>query len=104
MLGEDSREGGGALSATGLRRGDGSLDIAYRTGRYKLIMKAGEESELYDLESDPGELRDIAGDRGDLVRAYEEKVRSALSASAPEAGTLDDAGTREKLKSLGYIR
>ena len=104
MRGEGGRAREGALSATALRREDGSLDIAYRTGRYKLIMKAGEESELYDLESDPGERRDIAGERGDLVKVYEEKVRSALSASAAEAGVLDDAGTREKLKSLGYIR
>ena len=33
-----------------------------RRGRYKLNDSLGDEPELYDLEADPGELRNLAGD------------------------------------------
>ncbi len=31
-------------------------------GRYKLVEQEGEESRLFDLEVDPGETRDLAGE------------------------------------------
>jgi choline-sulfatase len=39
-----------------------------RAERYKLIHNANDGYELYDLETDPAELRNQAGDRPELVR------------------------------------
>ena len=104
MRGGESRSKEGVLSESGGRRKDGTIDIAYRTERYKLIMKPGEGVELYDLEEDPNELRDISGERADIVEAYEEIIRSILASQVGEAGTVMDHETEEKLRSLGYLR
>ena len=70
------------------------------------------EEELYDLASDPGETRDVAGEQPAALarmRARLLEVQSALGlpdldaplavgAEAPEL----DAATREQLRALGY--
>jgi arylsulfatase A-like enzyme len=62
---------------------------------------------LFDLEADPGERRNLAGEE-DLEAAW---LRSRLLAWAtaergvsPPAGTTVDAATRERLRALGYVR
>jgi choline-sulfatase len=61
--------------------------------------------ELYDLEADPGETRDLLEARRpasrELFRALNE-LRSSLETAATAELTLDDV-TREKLSSLGYL-
>ena len=107
MKGEAPPGERGALSATGQtgeRKKEEAIDIAYRTERYKLIVKPGEGVELYDLKNDPRELRDISGEREDLVRAYREKIRSILEEQVSRASTVMDYETEEKLRSLGYIQ
>ena len=104
MKGEARREREGALSVTGLRKNDGTIDVAYRTDRHRLIVKPGEGVELYDIEKDPNELRDISGEREDLVKEYGERVRSVLGDQVGEASAIMDYETRERLKSLGYIQ
>jgi len=74
---------------------------AVRDPRYKYI--GGPEPELYDLSQDPGETRNLAGERTALAAAMEERLvalagRASLSATAavaPEAV--------ERLRALGYV-
>jgi hypothetical protein len=76
--------------------------------RYKLIHHRDrpENSELYDLESDPAELRNVAHERPDELRR--------LLATLEPSGAMDlvpqmpaeplDEEALEKLRSLGYAR
>jgi arylsulfatase A-like enzyme len=75
--------------------------LAIRTGRWKLVRAP--RPELYDLELDPGELRDLAPERPELVRDLDARLeqRVAVGAADPVAIALDDA-TREALHALGY--
>ena len=53
---------------------------ALRYGRYKALsfMRDGEvRFELYDLEKDPGETRNIAGDYPDLVEEIKQMMNEA---------------------------
>ena len=61
--------------------------------------------ELFDLASDPGEKRNLAGERPDLVRRLLEKLEASPGASAgPEApGNGKDEDLIRRLKSLGYL-
>jgi len=49
----------------------GNGDLAIRQGRWKLIApkQEGERGQLYDLEADPGERRDVAADNLPIVAA-----------------------------------
>jgi len=54
------------------------LRQAVRKGRWKAVRNnPGEPLQLYDLEQDPGESRDIAGSRPELVRAIESYLKTA---------------------------
>lgn len=95
----------------------GGVDLeSMRHGRYKLIRnrdpadRARPSLELYDLETDPAERRNLAG-RGlpalERLQAALFKWRRALLADAPERTkqTLEsfDEATLESLRGLGYI-
>ena len=66
--------------------------------------------ELYDLDSDPGEMRNLAGEHPDVAA----RMRARLSARVGElraiAGTAGvasdsiDAATAEALRALGYVK
>lgn len=60
--------------------------------------------ELYNLEKDPGELRNLAANEKDRVAAMEAQLKDVLKT---EKGTSNavamDAETVEKLRSLGYL-
>lgn len=66
--------------------------------RWKLI--ASSEHELYDLQSDPGEMRNVAAERENTVRGMADMLsrmqpqRATVSQAAPEAA--------ERLRALGY--
>lgn len=72
-----------------------------RDGRWKYIEST--EPELFDLEADPGERRNLFEDRPDVVArlaaVLEERMREETSAAEVE---LDEA-EREALESLGYV-
>lgn len=74
----------------------------YQDKRWKYIRAP--RPELYDLQNDPKELKNLAGREGDRMRAMEASLDSLLrrepGARAPVAM---DAETIEKLRSLGYV-
>lgn len=61
--------------------------------------------ELYDLENDARETRDLAGERPDLARAARERFHRELDAHPPlgwVSGREVDDGERARLEALGY--
>jgi arylsulfatase A-like enzyme len=78
------------------------------SGGWKLVYVPrahGIEYELYDLENDPGERRNLIGERdpGELRRKLDAWVAADLARSA-EQGHLDmSKEERERLRSLGYL-
>jgi len=82
-----------------------------RSGQYKLIQTPYRETEeLYDLESDPGEQRNLLEDPSQETLEIAARLRVELTAWAESADPLpsrfdpsqmDD--TIERLKSLGYL-
>jgi arylsulfatase A-like enzyme len=90
--------------------GEPTFDVdAVRLRALKLIRRGGSHPpELYDLDHDPTEQTSIASARPDAVAelsAVVDASRAALPAAAvaPHAPALD-AGTREQLRALGYLR
>jgi arylsulfatase A-like enzyme len=53
-----------------------SPSLAVRDGRWKLLINAdGSEARLYDLKADPGESKNLVGDKPDLARELWWKIR-----------------------------
>jgi choline-sulfatase len=107
ILGESNTRPGTAYTETYYSRihfGWSELKAFYQ-GRMKYILAPREE--LYDLEQDPGEIRNLAGQRRDETRQLRAKLDRLLAASPGDVLTPDHpnlgAETREKLASLGYI-
>ncbi len=92
--------------------GDAYWARALRSGRWKLIVAhLGEQErvQLFDVEVDPEEARDLAADRPDLVATMRERLemRVAEAAAAGGDGAVDtaefDPVTAERLRALGYV-
>jgi choline-sulfatase len=74
---------------------------AVRTARWKFI--EAPRPELYDLERDPGELRNRVDDRAALASGLQRALPSiGADASARPAATAA-GGSAERLRSLGYV-
>jgi arylsulfatase A-like enzyme len=94
---------------------------AMRMGHFKLILNepfsaesleffsppppAPAAVELFDLASDPGEKRNLAAERPELVRSLLERLKAAPAGSAgPESsGNEKNEDLLRRLKSLGYL-
>jgi sulfatase-like protein len=79
---------------------------AIRSGAFKLIAKT--TPELYDLDRDPGETRDLSAERPALVRRMARRLRAwhdrlQATGTAAEAPDTVSADERRRLASLGYI-
>lgn len=64
------------------------------------------DPEIYDLASDPGEIRNLAPARSDEVASWRRRlasVRGRLGGPNGSAESSIDAEQREKLESLGYL-
>jgi arylsulfatase A-like enzyme len=100
------------LFSLGLNRFEDRRSV--RFGRFKYVRwdQTGRE-ELYDLAADPGESHDLSphgppelATGRDLLAAFAERSREArrrLRLGEGEEADLD-AGTRARLRSLGYVR
>lgn len=85
---------------------------AVRTKRYKLVVASPSNLrglipvELYDLQADPGERRNLAASDPDTVRQLRTTLDQVVAyaqanAVADQSGEVD-ADTRERLRQLGY--
>ena len=76
---------------------------AWRDGRYKYIRAP--RPELYDLDADPGETRNVAGAHGGVVARLSSDLDRALGAfGEAESRRAPDAETAERLRALGYVQ
>ncbi len=82
--------------------------VTARTLRWKYIHASTGIEELYDLVDDAGETVNLAGSDPaalSLMRRLEADWHRALAAPAEPDGTQTiDEGTRDKLRSLGYVQ
>ncbi len=92
----------------------GRFDVplrAVRDQRFKLLEAKGGPSRLYDLKVDPGETRDLADDRPDIVADLRSRLEACVdgwlplgSARQEAVGETDPmAEMRERLEALGYL-
>jgi arylsulfatase A-like enzyme len=74
-----------------------------RADRYKLI--SAPRPELYDLDADPAERRNLFGDRPVVAEAMSRRLRELVSAEeiSVETENAVDAALAERLASLGYV-
>jgi choline-sulfatase len=76
---------------------------AWRDGRYKYVRAP--RAELYDLQDDPGESRNLAAARPDLAARMRDGLESALAASGEaESRRGPDPEAAERLRALGYAQ
>ncbi len=81
--------------------------FSIRNERYKLLAQPAKKSfELFDLEADPGERRDVAAEHPAEFEALRSAFRAWHAGLHPLAmsSTLLDSETEEGLRSLGYIQ
>jgi arylsulfatase A-like enzyme len=81
---------------------------AIRIGRHKLITSFDDErvaDALYDVESDPGELHNLAGTEPRLADDLRETLRGLVAerAETVEMAADDDEEIAERLRELGYL-
>ena len=92
----------------------GATSGAYlvRRGRYKLHHYVGFEPELFDLQADPEETRDLAGDPAfaGVLAEYEQLLRDIVDpedvdrrAKLHQAALVERHGGREKASQLGTV-
>ncbi len=74
---------------------------AWRTRRYKLV--DAPTPELYDLEADPTEARNIAAANPERVADLRRPLAAALAAHPPRQAEAVDSETAERLSALGYL-
>jgi arylsulfatase A-like enzyme/cytochrome c-type biogenesis protein CcmH/NrfG len=78
---------------------------AVRDGRFKFI--AAPRRELYDVEADPGETKDLSSENPRMAEALERGLRDLVSRTATEAVVQQpralDPDTEQRLRALGYV-
>lgn len=80
---------------------------AVRDGRFKYVLSPHDQRHaLYDLQADPGEQVDRAGDDPEARGAYGGALEAWLAGAPADSQQIRgiDPGTLEKLRALGYIR
>jgi hypothetical protein len=85
---------------------------ALRQGPWKIIRYHTGDLELFDLEDDPGEQRDLSVDRPFIARYLDERLRlqrirdrgiDGGAGDDPYAPGLDEEA-RARLRALGYVQ
>jgi arylsulfatase len=80
--------------------------ISLRSARLKLIYYVEQDRfELYDLEADPGELRNVFAERGGEVVEWQEQLKLTAELAQSSGGHLEDLSEeqRERMQALGYF-
>lgn len=75
---------------------------ALTDGRWMAI-RSDTSIELYDVQQDPGEQRDVANAQGSTLRAMTAKLDAQGVSAAEDARREVPADTAERLRSLGYV-
>jgi arylsulfatase A-like enzyme len=79
-----------------------------RTARYKLVerprLEGGWRAELYDLEADPGETRDLAVERPELSERLRGELDASFASVEPPPALELAPRELEALRALGYVR
>ena len=97
-----SRREGDAYAETEYPRMAGWHPIAaLADARWKLLLSS--EPELYDLEADPGETRNVANARAGLVDAMSRRLRELGRAAEGSSPGRIDPEAAARLRSLGYV-
>jgi arylsulfatase A-like enzyme len=83
----------------------GDIQRAKYQGPFKLIASSSQRHELYHLEEDPREMKNLAGTFPDLQDQILRQIKEGLTGEKPweDQPEVLDEETREKLKSLGYL-
>jgi arylsulfatase A-like enzyme len=80
---------------------------AVRAERYKLIWREGFKTEVFDLDTDPDESRDIAAARPDILEDLLKRLDAWMASVDPESEAQSfesqDRESVQKLRSLGYL-
>jgi arylsulfatase A-like enzyme len=79
--------------------------VAVRDGRWKLIQTFENDPELYDLETDPGETRDLSAVELEVLAKLQpvalDAIRRKLEARMEQTELSEE--TVQKLRELGYV-
>lgn len=76
---------------------------SWREGSFKYIRAP--RPELYDVQADPGETKDLAAARPELARTLEQALARALAgAGETETRRGPDPEAAERLRALGYVQ
>lgn len=89
------------LGREGASLTDGQLCGVRDPRGVKYIRHQDGREEVYDLDADPGELLDIAGQQPSVVDAGRTSVESCAGQVVSTAGVDED--TRRKLEAMGYL-
>jgi len=98
----------GVISETRIKQGHNI--VSYRSKRWKLIINDERgERELYDLQEDPKETKNLSKIMPERVKEFEAEIYKHLSRSVgssillPKIPTRQDKLVRDRLKALGYL-
>lgn len=72
-----------------------------RTGKWQYI--DAPKPELYDVDSDPGEVHNLAGAQAALALSYRDRIRSVEAHQKTAPGPTISPAVLESLRSLGYL-
>jgi len=108
LKGEKGSKKEGVISESMIKPGHNI--VSYRSKRWKLIINDERgERELYDLQEDPKETKNLSKIMPERVKEFEAEIYKHLSRSVgssillPKIPTRQDKLVRDRLKALGYL-
>jgi len=82
--------------------------VLIEDGPWRFILRANGEQELYDVENDPRERRNLAGEKPEVAERYrqvlEPRLATFLGDGAGDGPAEISPETLESLRSLGYLQ